>query len=316
MSHDVISYQQFYGIDIGKYSFEVATTSSKKTRSFVNNSKGFNMFWRAHKDQLKDALLVLENTGGYEKKLLGYLLNKNTAVHRVCARKAKMFIQSTGSLAKTDRLDALALASYAKERQHALPLYKAPDKEQDKLRLIYSRMNDLKHSLVQEKNRLKAPENSVFAKSIQQIINLFNAQLDELKQQADTVINNNEQLKKKRDIILTVDGIGETTAIALLAMMPELGKLNRRQIASLAGVAPHPKDSGTINGYRNTRGGRPQVKCALFMAAFGATNKKDGKIKEFYKRLIEVNGKKKMVALTAVMRKIIVIANARVAQQM
>jgi len=142
------------------------------------------------------------------------------------------------------------------------------------------------------------------------MIAYFTGEIKEIDAQIDVVYQQDSSLSESKKVLKTIPGIGEVNASRLLAFMPELGEANRKQIASLAGVAPHPNDSGTKQGYRFTRGGRAEVKRTLFIAAMAATRSK-GELGGFYKRLVDERGKKKMVALTALMRKIIVIANAR-----
>jgi transposase len=160
--------------------------------------------------------------------------------------------------------------------------------------------------LVQEKNRLQAPNNKYCKSSNTTVIKLLQSELDRLKKRQKELIDKNVQLKAKVDLLKAeVAGVGESTAIELLSIFPELGTLNRRQVASLAGVAPHPNESGKKVGYRMTRGGRDNIKPILFMAAMAAAKSKS-KLGEFYKRLI-TNGKKRIVALVALIRKIITV---------
>ena len=173
------------------------------------------------------------------------------------------------------------------------------------------RLSDLKNLLQQEKNRLKAPDNlQIVAKSIKQLINIYEKEIAKLENEIEIIIENDDVLKKKYQILIQQKGVGKKVAYTLLGLLPELGHLNRRQIAALAGVAPFAKDSGTINGYRRTGTGRIDVKKALFIAALVAV-KFDEKMNLFYTNLT-TRGKKKMVAITAVMRKIIITLNAKI----
>lgn len=164
---------------------------------------------------------------------------------------------------------------------------------------------------MQEKNRLKAPNNENLRASHQVFIDFIVTEISKIELIQKKLIAANAALSAKIDLLIKeVDGIGEVTAINLLNTLPELGTLNRRQIASLAGVAPHPYESGKKIGYRSVRGGREAVKTILFMSAMTASRTK-GKLGDFYRGLI-ARGKKPMVALTALMRKIVVIANAKI----
>lgn len=314
MTNEKSSYTHHIGIDVSKYTLEVGFPVTRTTTTFDNNKDGWRQMWKEMRKSLQNALVVVETTGWYERGVLHYLAGKNVAVHRASARQVKQFIASYGTLAKTDAIDARALAQYAKERAETLVCYDVPDKKQEELQILYARYFDLKKMMVQEKNRLQAPGYKNMAGSVQRIINALDEQANIMISQIREIIEHDANLYKKYETLRTVDGIGEITAFALLASMPELGRLNRKQAASLAGLAPHPKDSGRKTGYRKTRGGRVGIREVVNMAALGAVRKKHSKLKHFYDRLIQDNNKKPMVALTAVKRKLIVIANARLAE--
>lgn len=314
MTDNKSTYIEFIGIDVGKFDLEVAFFGDKNTKNYKNTKEGWRSIWKDFKKRSSDALVVVETTGWYERGILDYLSGKGVSTHRASARQIKQFISSYGTIAKTDSIDALALAKYAKERCEHLKHYNVPQKTQDELHLLYERHVDLTRMLVQEKNRLQAPGHNLVASSVKAIISVIEKQIISVFNKLDNIIENSPALRKKYDVLTTIDGVGIMTAIALMAGMPELGNMNRKQAASLAGVAPHPKDSGTKKGYRNIRGGRPNIKNILHMAALGAIRKKDSDIRAFYQHLIDDNKKCKMVALAAVKRKIITIANARLAQ--
>lgn len=301
-------YQFFIGIDISKHDFAVAIKGSKKTEKFENNLSGFKKLFSAYQDKLISGLTVLETTGGYELGLIDFLLGKNCSVHRADTRKVKYFIKSLGTHAKTDAIDAVGLAQYAEERQLKLKLYK-PNPQHKLLKLVQRRI-ELKQMLVQEKNRRQAPDQGGLATSFNFVIKAIEKEIKRVEEVINKVIKDNALINQKMDILKTINGIGEVISIELLALLPELGHINRKRIASLAGVAPHPYESGAKQGYRRTKGGRKEVKPVLFMAAMTASRSKS-RLGDFYRRLVEA-GKKKMVALTAVMRKILVIANAKV----
>lgn len=166
-----------------------------------------------------------------------------------------------------------------------------------------------KKMLVSEKNRFQAPRADVIKESCRVMIESITGQIATVTCEINLLIDQDATLKPKKDVLKTVPGIGDVTANELLVLLPELGKLSRREIASLAGLAPKANDSGQFSGHRSIRYGREGIKPILFMAAMAARNS-NSSLKVFYERLI-LSGKKKMVALTALMRKIIVIANAR-----
>jgi len=300
-------YQDFIGIDIGKQHFYVGLYGQKETHSYTNTLEGFKQFLHHYQASLPHALLVLETTGGYEKALIAFLQKRELAVHRAHTKNVKRFIQSYGKLGKSDAIDALGLAHYAHERHQSLALY--TQHEEETLRKLVCRRNDLKQMIVQEKNRLQAPDQHELKQSFKKVITLLEKEKKSIEKKIEKIFTEDKQLKQKKEVLQTVSGIGDTTAKDLIALLPELGRANRKQIASLAGVAPHPNESGRWIGHRFVRGGRITIKPVLYMAAMAASRSKS-ELGQFYQSLVKA-GKKKMVALTALMRKIIVIANAR-----
>lgn len=304
------TYLHFIGIDIGKFEVVVASSSDPSISSFPNTPAGFKEFLKDFKPYLKDALVILETTGGYERLFLNGLCNKNIAVHRANTRHVKSFIRSFGIYGKTDAIDAIQLVRYGQERHARLSLYQL-DVEAEKLKSLVERRMELISMLVAEKNRLGAPAISPFiAKSCLQMIRLLEAQIASVTEALENAVAANSELTEKKEILKTLPGIGDVLSMLLIVLLPELGKLNRRQIASLGGIAPYPRESGTKCGYRRTFGGRPGVKSLLFLAGMSAARSKSA-LGERYRKMVN-GGKKKMVALVALMRKIIVIANARV----
>lgn len=303
------SYNNFIGIDIGKFTFVVATFGRNDIHEFNNDDKGIRAFMKKYQPFLMNSLSVLETTGGYEMRLLLKLCEKGYSVHRANTRKVKNFIRSYGNTAKTDALDAKALALYGSERATHLACYTPQSEQVSVLFELVQRRKDLKHMLSAEKNRLQAPKMNAVKSSCQTMITVLSEQIDSITQQINELIEQDAALKAKKDVLKTIPGIGDIIANELLVLLPELGHLSRREIASLAGVAPRANDSGRYRGYRSTGHGRERIKPMLFLAAMAARNS-NSPLKAFYDRLI-ASGKKKMVALTALMRKIIVIANAR-----
>jgi transposase len=302
-------YQNFIGIDIGKFTFVVGLHNSKAVKDYENNPKGIRAFMRDSKSLLPSSLVVLETTGGYEMELLLALCKKNFKVHRADTRKVKSFIRSFGNAAKTDALDAKALAFYGFERHGYLDLFTPVSQDQSALYAFVQRRKDLKKILVAEKNRAKAPNSPAIKNSCDIMIKTLTDQIGQITKQIEGLIRSDPAYLARAQALKTVPGIGDITAQDLLALMPELGTLTRRQAASLAGVAPRANESGTFQGYRHTGRGRESIKPTLFLSAMAARKSKSD-LKTFYENLIK-RGKKKMVALTALMRKIIVIANAK-----
>ena len=302
-------YNNFVGVDIGKFSFVVAIHGQKQVKEYDNDPHGIKSFIKDYKKYLSQGLCILETTGGYETRLVLTLCEAGYSVHRANTRKVKHFIRSLGNSAKTDKLDSKALALYGYERAARLELFTPQSKQALALYELVQRRQDLKRLLVAEKNRLKAPRANLVQESCRVMIDTINQQVQLITEKINAFIEQEPGLKAKKEILKSIPGISDITANGLLVLLPELGTLSRRQIASLAGVAPMANDSGTFKGYRATGYGRSDIKPILFMSAMAARNS-NSSLKSFYNRLISA-GKKKMVALTALMRKIIVIANAR-----
>lgn len=298
------------GCDVGKASIAVFDNRSSRIRTVANRSDALAAFM-AELDP--DCLVVCEATGGYEAALLEAALAAGLAAHRADARKVKAFIRSFGTLGKTDTIDAQALARYGQERHGELPHWQPRERCRIALQAMVLTRRDLVAQRLAWNNRLDAPDHTPVRPYLQHVLDCFKAQIEKIETAIAELIAQQKDLDRAARTLQSIKGIGPKTAAALLALMPELGSLNRRQAAALAGVAPHPNQSGLANAYRRTKGGRPEVKRVLFMAAMVAA-KSNPSLREVYKRLI-ANGKKPLVALTAIMRKIIVLANAKLRTQ-
>lgn len=304
------SYQDFIGIDIGKFNFAVNLHGCRKIQTYENTQAGIENFLKDFRQELPNSLVVLETTGGHEMRLLLTLCNKRYSVHRANTRKVKHFIRSLGNEAKTDALDSRALALYGFERQNRLDIFKPLSENSFALFELVQRRKDLTQMLIAEKNRAKAPKVlEIIKSSYEDMIKILLDHIAQIARQIKELIASDKIFLARLKILKTIPGIGEIIAQNLLAFMPELGTLTRRQIASLAGLAPKANDSGKFQGYRHTAHGRDFIKPSLFLAAMAARNS-NSSLKAFYENLI-ARGKKKMVALIALMRKIIVIANAK-----
>ncbi len=298
---------RFVGCDVGKAAITVFDSATGRVSEWPNNGQAL-----AELAATLDAasLAVCEATGGYEAGLLAALTKAGIPVHRADARKVKAFIRSLGTLAKTDAIDAAALARYARERHDRLARWQPREHEHEMLHTLVATRADLVRAKVAHTNRLKAPGAGPVARELDALLAAYREAIATLDQRIADLIEATPILARKAQILRTMPGIGPTTAAALIATMPELGTLGRKQAASIAGLAPHPRQSGSTNAYRRTRGGRSDVKRTLFMAAMTAI-RHDTALKSFHQRLI-ANGKKPIVALVAAMRKLIVIANAKI----
>lgn len=297
----------FIGIDVSKYKLDIFNSKTGEFITIDNTKAAIRKYIRAL-GLSEDLYLIIDLTGGYEALCVNELYLKGYKIIRAEGRKVKAFARALGISAKTDKIDASILAQYGEKCFNSLRLYKPYNNQ---IKKLVMRLSDIKQLLQQEKNRLKAPDNmQIVTRSIKQLIKIYEKEITKLENEIETIIENDEELKKKYKLLLEQKGIGKKVAYILLGLLPELGYLNRRQVAALAGVAPFARDSGTINGYRRTGIGRIDVKKALFITALVAI-KCDEKMNLFYTNLT-ARGKKKMVAITATMRKIIITLNAKI----
>jgi transposase len=307
MTDTNIAYQSFLGFDVGKHEITVYDDACAQIHTITNKTTHIRRFLKRFGSQ---SLAVCEATGGYENLLLECLLVAGIPAHRADARKVKAFIRSFGTLAKTDAIDAQALSQYGRERHPRLALWRARQPGQVALQALAHQRVDMVKLRAAEKNRLQAPGSKVTKPHSKRLIAHLDKQIGTIDRKMAKCIAEDETLDQTAQCLQAMPGIGVISAYAICAFMPEIGSLTRRQAAALAAVAPHPKDSGSMQGYRHIRGGRPHVRQALFMAALAA-RRHNPELRAFYERLVK-NGKKPIVAITAVMRKMIVILNAKV----
>lgn len=297
---------RFLGCDVGKAGIVVFDSRDASLRTLPNQPDSLAAF-AASLDPT--CLVVCEATGGYEDALLAALLTAGCPAHRADARKVKAFIRSFGTLAKSDTLDARALAHYAQERHARLARWQAPDPDRERLQTLVLTRADLVAQRTACTNRLAAPGAEPVRSCLEALRTCLETQIQALDAAIAALVRAAAELVRAERVLRTIPGIGATTAAALIGLMPELGRIDRRQAAALAGVAPHPNQSGATDAYRRTRGGRPEVKRTLFMAAMAAS-RHNPTLRDAYLRL-RAAGKKPIVAITALMRRLIVIANAR-----
>ena len=297
---------QVLGFDVAKDTVTFFDTRTQTTRTIANERRTLRANLK-HCDGR--CLVVCEPTGGHERLLLEECLRLGLPVHRADTLKLKSFIRSFGTLGKTDAIDAELLAAYGRERWPILALWTLPGPDQDRLQALVRRRRELIAMRVAETNRAKAPGAPGLAASFKAMLRAIEAQIAQVDRLIEALIAGSTSLSRRRAICAAMAGLSRQTAASLLGLMPELGSLSRRQAAALAGLAPHPNDSGTLKGYRRMRGGRRDIPAILFMPALCAARGK-GEFAAFYKRLV-ANGKKPIVALAAVMRKIVITLNAR-----
>ena len=298
----------YVGIDVAKESFQAALHvdgASVFNGSFSYDAKGIaSLIQRLAPFDVQ--LIVMEATGGLERKLAAELSEAAYPVAVVNPRQARDFAKALGRLAKTDKVDADVLARMAALlKPHARPI---PSAEQLHLKDLCARRRQLIHMRTQELNRVQQASLKDVRKSIKHLISAMDREIARIEKQIAKLIDSNADWKNKTDILDSVPGVGPDTAHLLLAELPEIGTLSRREVASLAGLAPHAFESGQFKGQSAIWGGRATVRTALYMGTLAATIH-NPIIKAFYQRLLD-NGKKKIVALTACMRKLLTILNA------
>lgn len=276
-------------------------------------------FWQAGNDEagihssverlaaIQPALVVVKSTGGLEWPLVSELAARRIGVALVHPGRVREFAKSLGLLAKTDKLDAHLLARFG-EAAHLQPTL-LPDEAVQKLSALMGRRRQLLEMLVIEKNHLLSTRLSLRA-GVQAHIDWLQADIDQLTAQIQNDLQETPGFRDKDRILRSAKGVGPITSLTLLSDLPELGQLNRRQIAALVGVAPFNDDSGNRRGARRIKGGRASVRQALYMAALAAS-RFNPVLRMFYQRLV-ASGKKKKVALVACMRKLLTILNAMI----
>lgn len=295
----------FIGIDIAKDSLDIHVKPTDEHWTNTNNSKGID----DTVDRLtvyEPACIVLEATGGHEMELAASLSTAGLPVAIVNPRQVRDFARALGILAKTDTIDAEVLSLFAeKVRPECRPI---PSDEEQALKELITRRRQLVGMRTMESNRLQRIRSRQVNESIDNILAEINRQIKEIDLEIKQFIKASPIWRAKDKLLKSVPGVGDGTAAMLIATLPELGSLNRRQIASLAGLAPMNRDSGTFRGRRMIIGGRAAVRSYLYMAALSAI-KCNPFIKQYYNRLIAA-GKVFKVAITACMRKLLTTLNA------
>ena len=294
------------GIDVSKAQLDVEIRPSGEKQSFANDKVGNKALvkWLA---KIAPTLIVLEATGGYERQVTRALVSADLPAVVVNPRQVRDFAKATGQLAKTDSIDAGVLAHFAEViRPELRPL---PDAVTLELRALTSRRRHLLEMIAAENNRLEMTSKAV-RKSINAHVGYLEQALEHINQELDRAIEQSPIWKENEDLLRSAKGIGPVTSRTLLAELPELGTLDRKQIAALVGVAPFNRDSGSLKGRRSIWGGRAPVRGALYMATLVAT-RRNPVIRDFYKRLI-AKGKLFKVALVACMRKLLTILNSMI----
>jgi transposase len=295
----------FVGIDVSKARLDVAVLPNEKTWSTANDDEGI-LGLVAKLQELAPSLILLEATGGLERRVLAKLAGAGLPAMAINPRNVRDFARSLGKLAKTDRIDAIVIARFGQAVRP--PLRPILDEQSQELQAQLTRRRQLVEMIVTEKNRLAATDTNKVRKLIKAHIEYLKKELSINEYDLDQSIKQTPVWLEKVDLLETVPGVGRVTASTLVALLPELGTLGRKQLAALVGVAPFNRDSGTLRGRRTIWGGRAPVRAVLYMAALVGA-RFNPELRALYRRL-KAAGKRPKVAIVACMRKLLTILNA------
>jgi len=301
------------GIDVSKFRLDAHALPSGQSVSVDNTSAGIAQLVGFLRQLGEVALVLLEATGRYERRCAADVMDAGFAVAVANPRQTRSFARSIGKLAKTDRIDAAALAHFA-TLGHARVAEKVPENRR-RLDELVTRRRQVVQMLVAEGNRLDGLAEKVARRSVHAVVRLLEQQREDLDREIAKLIESDDDWRNKRDLLLTVPGVGPATASQLVSDLPELGKLNRQQVAAGepacgSGVAPVNRDSGTLRGRRHIAGGRAGLRAVLYMAAVSAARFNPA-IRAFYLRLKQA-GKPFKVRVVACVRKLLLILNQMV----
>ncbi len=294
----------FIGIDVSKAELEVGVLPVEQFWTATNDETGRGGVVERLR-ALSPALIVLEATGGFEASVAAMLAAAGLPVVVMNPRPVRDFAKATGKLAKTDRLDARMLASFAQVMRP--PVRPLKDEQSRELAALFNRRRQLVDMLTMEKNRLDLAAARV-RQDLKAHITWLEQRLKDVDGELKTLIKRSPVWRAKDELLQSARGVGPVMSITLLAQLPELGTINRRQISALVGTAPLNNDSGKFKGQRHVWGGRANVRAVLYMATLAAIRCNQA-IKAFHRRLRDA-GKKPKVAIVACMRKLLTILNA------
>ncbi len=297
----------FVGIDVSQEKLDVHVLPEETSFTCTTDAKSIDGLVKRLQKRTP-FVIVMEATGGLEAALVAELGAAGLPVAVVNPRQVRDFARGIGKLSKTDSIDAYVLARFAHTTR---PEPKALATEEEMLlKELVRRRRQLVDLRASEKNRLHRARSKPIQQSILSVIQALDEQIGRIDNDLDDMTKNSPLWREKEDLLKSFPGVGSVTARTLVASLPELGHAPRGQIASLAGLAPRNKDSGKMRGRRRITGGRADVRSTLYMVALTAA-KHNSTIRQFYERLIQA-GKPTKVALTACMRKVLVILNAMV----
>jgi transposase len=299
----------YVGIDVSKDRLDIAMLDERQAKQFSNTKDGIAQLVKAVLD-LPPELIVVEATGGYQRQVVDALFHAGLCVAVVNPARVRQFARARGLLAKTDKLDAFVLAEFGKTMQPRR--YEGKTDAEKQLSALLVRRKQIEEMLKAEQNRLHTTLPSLKS-SVEQVIAVLKEQKKLLDEQIRAFLKQQKGWQEQSEILSSAPGVGPVTTATLLAELPELGKIDHKKIAALVGVAPMNYDSGRKRGYRKTKGGRAEVRSVLYMSTLVAT-RYNPLIQSQYQHLLK-RGKLKKVALTACMRKFLVILNAMMRDQ-
>lgn len=299
-------YTDNIGIDISKKKLDISF-NEHETASYTNDLEGFKQLLKQISN-IKTTRVVMEATGGYERPLLSFLQKNGVAVSIVNAKRVRDFAKALGKHAKTDKIDSHVIRLFA-EAINPDPTKELTESQQS-LDALTLRRNQLVKQLTMEKQHLETVTNKETKRSIIRSIKFLEKEIKKTEEITNEVIASNDSFKEKIDRLISIKGVGLVTATTIVSDLPELGTLSNKEISALVGVAPFCRDSGTMKGKKTIWGGRSQVRSVLYMATLSAVRYNPA-IKIFYDRLVS-KGKPNKTALVACMRKLIIMANSMI----
>jgi transposase len=294
------------GIDVSKTRLDIAVGKTGEPWNTTNDDAGIHKILD-QMERLKPELVVFESTGGLERRLMEALALADIPFSHVNPRRVRDFAKAKGLLAKTDKIDAQLLAHFAQSIQPACT--SLPTEAERRLSALNTRRKQLIGIRTSESNR-KASTHADLLADLEAHLDWLNEKITDLEAEIEKLIQQEPSFRHKAEILCSMPGVGLVTSAVLIGDLPELGKLNRKQIAALVGVAPFNDDSGRHKGKRRVKGGRDNVRTVLYMAALSAV-RFNPVIKAFYEQLRQ-RGKLTKVALVACMRKLLTILNAMI----
>ncbi len=298
--------QLVFGIDISKDHLDVVAGSQGKVKRYDHNRAGIGRLRGWVKSFKRKVLVVVEATGGMERDVVRAFQDAGIDVAVLNPRQVRDFAKATGRLEKTDKIDASIIALFGERLDVKLAV--KPNEDEENLQALVRRRENYVEMITAEKNRKGSAWNEQIVDDIEHHLRYLEERKKEVENEIEALSEANPEISRKRELYESMIGIAGVTSAVLAAMLPELGKLNRKEIAKLVGLAPLANTSGKFKGKSKIRGGRKCVRNALYMPAMSA-KQHNPKLKALNERLI-AKGKEKKLATTAVMRKMLTILNA------